>query len=65
MSAVRLVARAGRRSAAKLVVTNHPNGGPVFSGPQVKPWVCQESAADEQCNQPPAYEFEYLPEADI
>ena len=31
---------------------NHPNGGPVFSGPQVKPWVCQEGAVDAQCNQP-------------
>src|SRR2546423_13992048 len=26
---------------AKLTVTNHPNGGPVFSGPQVEPWTCQ------------------------
>ena len=37
---------------ARITITNHPNGGPVFSGPQVQPWVCQASAVDEQCNQP-------------
>jgi hypothetical protein len=42
-----------------VVITNHPNGGPVFSGPQVGPWTCQESAEDEKCNQPPEYEFLY------
>ena len=57
----RLVARSGRR-AAKLVVTNHPNGGPIFSGPQIQPWVCQEDAVDEQCNQPASYEFLYRPQ---
>ena len=30
---------------ARLVITNHPNGGPVFSGPQIQPWRCQETAA--------------------
>ena len=25
---------------ARIVLTNHPIGGPVFSGPQVQPWVC-------------------------
>lgn len=24
----------------KLFVGNHPRGGPVFSGPQIQPWVC-------------------------
>ncbi len=24
----------------KLKVTNHPIGGPIFSGPQIQPWVC-------------------------
>jgi uncharacterized tannase-like protein DUF6351 len=28
----------GRR--ARITITNHPIGGPVFSGPQVQPWVC-------------------------
>jgi hypothetical protein len=24
----------------ELTITNHPIGGPVFSGPQIQPWVC-------------------------
>ena len=27
--------------AAQITITNHPIGGPVISGPQVQPWVCQ------------------------
>jgi uncharacterized tannase-like protein DUF6351 len=46
-------------SGARITVTNHPNGGPVFSGPQVQPWQCQETAVDAQCNQPVSYEFQY------
>src|SRR4051794_13930482 len=44
-----VIARAGKR-ATQLVITNHPQGGPVFSGPQLQPWVCQETAKDKQCN---------------
>jgi hypothetical protein len=55
----RLVARAPGATADDVVIRNHPNGGPVFSGPQVKPWVCQETAKDAQCNQPPRYELMY------
>src|SRR2546423_421944 len=25
---------------AQLTITNHPLGGPVFSGPQIEPWTC-------------------------
>ena len=50
--------RAGRPGAS-VTVTNHPNGGPVFSGPQVQPWACQASAADAQCNQPASYTYQY------
>ena len=62
----RNVIRAKRRngSGARLVVTGHPNGGPVFAGPQVKPWVCQETAKDDQCNEPPQYSFDYKSSAD-
>ncbi|MDX1756169.1 MAG: DUF6351 family protein [Marinobacter sp.] len=43
-------------------ITNHPNGGPVFSGPQVQPWNCTNAqAVDDQCNQPPDYRFKYVP----
>ena len=44
---------------AKTEITNHPVGGPLFAGPQYKPWECQESARDEQCNQKATYEFLY------
>jgi hypothetical protein len=50
---------------AKLVVTNHPIGGPLFAGPQVQPWVCGTVAAglgpatDTQCNAPTRISFAY------
>jgi hypothetical protein len=53
-----VIVRAGHRGA-KLRVTNHPIGGPVFSGPQLQPWKCQPTAVDAQCNQPPAFKFFY------
>jgi hypothetical protein len=30
----------GGKQGASLTVTNHPVGGPVFSGAQITPWVC-------------------------
>jgi hypothetical protein len=52
-----VTARLGRRGA-RLTITNHPIGGPIFSGAQVRPWVCAEpsvsglsaAATDAQCN---------------
>ena len=58
---VRLTARIRRGSAARLWVTNHPIGGPVFAGPQIQPWTCQPGARDAKCNQPATYRFLYLP----
>ena len=55
-----LTARAGGRGA-RLTVRNAPIGGPVFSGPQIKPWTCQAGAVDTKCNQPPTYQLLYLP----
>jgi hypothetical protein len=52
-------------SGAKLTVTNHPIGGPVFSGPQIQPWVCGTEAAglgpakDAQCNAPTKVSYQY------
>ena len=48
-------------TAAELRIANHRNGGPVFSGPQLQPWVCQPTAVDAQCNQPADYELTYMP----
>lgn len=47
------------RAVAKTVVVNHPNGGPVFSGPQKPHYTCQEGAVDAQCNQPATYTLLY------
>src|SRR4051794_15482168 len=54
-----LVATAPHARGARLTITNHPNGGPVFSGPQLQPWKCQKAAVDAQCNQPPELTFLY------
>jgi uncharacterized tannase-like protein DUF6351 len=56
-----LTARVRRGGASRLIVTNHPIGGPVFAGPQIQPWTCQEGARDAQCNQPPQFRYLYLP----
>ena len=50
---------------ARMTIVNHPNGGPVFSGPQIKPWKCQPTAKDEQCNEPARYEFQYMSTAGL
>jgi hypothetical protein len=42
-----------------ITVTNHPAGGPLFTGPHIQPWACQDSATDEECNQPVEYQFLY------
>jgi hypothetical protein len=54
-----ITATAPDGTQAQATVINHPNGGPVMSGPQVQPWQCQEGAVDEQCNQPERYDYSY------
>jgi Tannase-like family of unknown function (DUF6351) len=49
--------------ATKITLVNHPNGGPVFSGPQLKPWTCESGAVDKQCDQAPSYSYMYMPAA--
>ena len=50
---------------ARIVITNHPIGGPVISGPQVQPWICQTTtnglppAVDDQCNAPTVFRWVY------
>src|SRR5436190_7817104 len=46
---VKLTARIRRGSAARLFVTNHPIGGPIFAGPQIQPRTCAEGATAAQC----------------
>jgi uncharacterized tannase-like protein DUF6351 len=54
-----LTARLPDGYGARIRITNHPIGGPVFSGPQVEPWVCQPGALDKQCDEPPKYSYLY------
>jgi hypothetical protein len=44
---------------ARLTITDHPNGGPIFAGPEVEPWACQKTARDKQCNERPEYSYLY------
>src|SRR3954468_12249809 len=47
-------------SGANLVVTNHPLGGPVFNGPQIKPWTCGNGSKSPKCYQKPTYSYSYV-----
>lgn len=55
-----LKATASGAGSASITITNHPNGGPIFSGPQIQPWPCLAGATDAQCNQPVSYQYEYV-----
>ena len=54
-----LSAKAKGGPATRVTITNYPNGGPVFSGPQIQPWSCQGGAVDAQCNQSAEYTYLY------
>ncbi|HSC90777.1 MAG TPA: DUF6351 family protein [Gaiellaceae bacterium] len=60
--------RPGNGVGRWIEITNHPIGGPVFSGAQLQPWLCRTQlqtnpslgpAIDEQCNAPTAVERFY------
>ena len=48
--------RSTNGSGVTITITNHPIGGPVFTGPQILPYICDTAgnglgpAADTQCN---------------
>jgi hypothetical protein len=44
---------------AQIVLTDHPQGGPLFAGPQVTQWTCEAGATDSQCNKPATYSYLY------
>jgi hypothetical protein len=54
-----VVARLPHARGATITITNHPNGGPIFSGPHVEPWTCQKTAVDADCNEPPRFSYRY------
>src|SRR3954471_15896225 len=55
-----LTASAPGSAPATLRIVNHPNGGPLFSGPQLQPWPCQPGAIDAKCNKPTTYAYQYM-----
>jgi hypothetical protein len=62
-----LTVRAADGTGKRITITNHPIGGPVFSGPQVTPYACNPNASnpplgaatDAQCNAPTKVELLY------
>lgn len=61
-----LAVSVGGVQRASLTLTNHPRGGPVFSGPQLTPWECSTTeepalgpAEDAACNAPTQLRFVY------
>jgi hypothetical protein len=58
-----LTARLSKKHGARITITNHSRGGPVFSGPQIQPWTCFAGSFDAQCNRQVEYEFFYQPTA--
>ncbi|WP_198598019.1 DUF6351 family protein [Blastococcus atacamensis] len=44
---------------ARLVVTNSPQSGPVFSGPHIQPWTCTNGSVEPDCSQPPTVAYYY------
>jgi hypothetical protein len=58
----RHVVKATLRSGlgTKLALVDHPKGGPLFSGPQIKPWTCQAGAKDNKCDQRPTFAYKYM-----
>src|SRR4051812_19881610 len=58
----RIVATAPGGEGASLVVTNHPRSGPLFAGPQTRPWLCAEGSSGSDCNAPTTYRLVYKPD---
>lgn len=54
-----LKASAQGAQSATIAIVNHPIGGPIFSGPQIRPWSCLSGALDAQCNRPVSIQFMY------
>src|SRR5204862_7008410 len=53
LTGLRLGDNAVTAGGSRLVLDNHPLGGPVLAGPQIQPWTCFPGALDAQCNRAP------------
>lgn len=54
---LRATLRDGARS--RVTIINHPIGGPLFSGPQMQPWVCKNGSKGRKCSTRPTYAYQY------
>ena len=54
-----LVATMPDGTSTSTTIVDHALGGPLFSGPQVQPWVCTNGSTDRQCDKAPTYSYEY------
>ncbi|CAN5191334.1 DUF6351 family protein [soil metagenome] len=55
-----LTLTSGGRSVS-IDVINHPNGGPLFSGPQIQPWACLPGSSGPQCDRASTFTWSYMP----
>jgi hypothetical protein len=66
-----LAAKASAKAAGELAVTNHPITGPVFSGPQLKPFECRTVASnlgpalDADCSVAATFDWFYFTPAGV
>ncbi|HWA65793.1 MAG TPA: DUF6351 family protein [Mycobacteriales bacterium] len=42
-------------------LTDYPDSGPMFAGPQVTPWICNDGSTSADCAMPATYRYYYLP----
>ncbi|TDD17150.1 hypothetical protein E1218_28510 [Kribbella turkmenica] len=60
-----LTASLSNKAGSKLTITNHSLQGPIFSGDQIEPWICETEksglgpATGSTCVAPTMYEFFY------
>src|SRR3954447_11026479 len=45
---------------AALAIVDHPLGGPVFAGPQIRPWTCSNGSKSRKCYQKPTFSYSYV-----
>ena len=48
-----VTARLAGGRAAQITIDNHPIGGPIFSGPQIQPWVCNTQSPPQNSGTAP------------
>jgi hypothetical protein len=44
---------------ARITLTNAPQSGPVFSGPQIEPWTCTNGSDEPDCSEEPTVRYHY------